>query len=75
MIASHILSIVTFAPLIGAALIMLAGGSDVARTARWIALVTTLIEFAMRSRYFITANYLCKPQHRNSRKSMLNLLS
>jgi len=47
MIASHILSIVTFAPLIGAALIMLAGGSDVARTARWIALVTTLIEFAI----------------------------
>jgi len=47
MIASHILSIVTFAPLIGAALIMLAGGSDVARTARWISLVTTLIEFAI----------------------------
>jgi NADH-quinone oxidoreductase subunit M len=46
-IASHILSIVTFAPLLGAALIMLAGGSDVARTARWIALVTTLIEFAI----------------------------
>src|SRR5689334_2906189 len=47
MITSHILSIVTFAPLIGAALIMLAGGSDVARTARWIALVTTVIEFAI----------------------------
>ena len=47
MIASHILSIVTFAPLIGAALIMLAGGSDIARNARWIALVTTLIEFAL----------------------------
>ncbi|HLJ52583.1 MAG TPA: NADH-quinone oxidoreductase subunit M [Rhizomicrobium sp.] len=47
MIASHILSIVTFAPLLGAALIMLASGSNVARTARWIALVTTLIEFAL----------------------------
>jgi NADH-quinone oxidoreductase subunit M len=46
-IASHILSIVTFAPLVGAALIMLTSGSNVARTARWIALVTTVIEFAI----------------------------
>ena len=47
MIASHIISIVTFAPLVGAALIMLTSGSNVARTARWIALVTTVIEFAI----------------------------
>ena len=47
MIASHILSIVTFAPLLGAALVMFVRGSDVARTARWIALVTTVIEFAL----------------------------
>jgi NADH-quinone oxidoreductase subunit M len=49
MIASHILSIVTFLPLVGAAVIMVTTGSDatVARTARWIALVTTLVEFAI----------------------------
>ena len=49
MIASHILSIVTFLPLLGAAAIMFTTGSEarVARTARWIALVTTLIEFAI----------------------------
>jgi len=49
MIASHILSIVTFLPLLGAAAIMFSRGSEasVARTARWVALVTTLIEFAI----------------------------
>jgi len=49
MIASHILSIVTFLPLLGAAAIMFAPGGEasVARTARWVALVTTLIEFAI----------------------------
>ncbi len=49
MIASHILSIVTFLPLLGAAAIMFAPGGEasVARTARWVALVTTMIEFAI----------------------------
>jgi NADH-quinone oxidoreductase subunit M len=49
MIASHILSIVTFLPLLGAAFIMLTSGSEavVARNARWIALITTLVEFAI----------------------------
>src|SRR4029077_12252621 len=49
MIASHILSIVTFLPFVGVAAIMATSGSDatVARTARWIALVTTLVEFAI----------------------------
>ena len=49
MIASHILSIVTFLPLAGVALIMTLGGdrAAIARNARWIALVTTLVEFAI----------------------------
>ena len=49
MIAAHILSIVTFLPLAGVALIMaLTGDAEkVARNARWIALVTTLVEFAI----------------------------
>jgi NADH-quinone oxidoreductase subunit M len=49
MIATHILSIVTFAPLLGAALIMLVNGNEAAaaRNAKWIALVTTLVEFAI----------------------------
>ena len=49
MIASHILSIVTFLPLFGAAAILLTSGSDavVARNARWIALITTIVEFAL----------------------------
>ena len=49
MIASHILSIVTFLPLFGAAAILLTSGSDavVARNARWIALITTIVEFAI----------------------------
>ncbi|MGZ5923662.1 MAG: NADH-quinone oxidoreductase subunit M, partial [Rhizomicrobium sp.] len=49
MIASHILSIVTFLPLLGAAFIMLTSGSEavVARNSRWIALITTLVEFAI----------------------------
>lgn len=43
---SHILSIVTFLPLVGAAAILLLGGSDesVARSARWIALFTTVAD-------------------------------
>ena len=45
MIASHILSIVTFLPLAGVAFIM--AGANGARNARWVALVTTLIEFAI----------------------------
>ena len=49
MIASHILSIVTFLPLLGAAAILLTSGSEtvVARNARWIALITTIVEFAI----------------------------
>jgi len=47
---SHILSLVTFLPFLGvAAIFALARGSDatVASNARWIALVTTLVEFAL----------------------------
>jgi NADH-quinone oxidoreductase subunit M len=47
---SHILSIVTFLPFLGvAAIFALARGSDatVASNARWIALVTTLVEFIL----------------------------
>jgi NADH-quinone oxidoreductase subunit M len=49
MIASHILSIVTFLPLFGAAAILLTSGSEaaVARNAKWIALITTIVEFAI----------------------------
>ena len=46
-----ILSLITFAPLVGAALILafkqFAPKSDVARNARWIALLTTLVTFAL----------------------------
>jgi NADH-quinone oxidoreductase subunit M len=47
---SHILSIITFLPFLGvAAIFALARGSDatVASNARWIALVTTLVEFIL----------------------------
>ncbi|MBS0471402.1 MAG: NADH-quinone oxidoreductase subunit M [Proteobacteria bacterium] len=47
---SHILSIVTFLPFVGAGIIaVLVRGSDaaVARNARWVALFTTLIEFVL----------------------------
>jgi NADH-quinone oxidoreductase subunit M len=43
---SHILSLVTFLPLVGAVGILLLGGNDatVARSARWIALFTTIAD-------------------------------
>jgi len=46
---SGILSLITFLPLVGAVFIMLTGGSAaiVARNARWVALVTTIVEFAI----------------------------
>ena len=46
---SHILSILTFLPLVGAAFILATRGSEaaVARNARWVALIVTLIEFAI----------------------------
>ena len=46
---SHLLSIITFLPLVGVAAILLTRGSDstVASNARWIALVTTLVEFVL----------------------------
>ncbi len=46
---SGILSLVTFLPLVGAAFIMFTRGSEpvVARNARWVALITTLVEFAI----------------------------
>jgi NADH-quinone oxidoreductase subunit M len=46
---SHILSIVTFLPLIGALCILLLGGREeaVARNARWIALFTTLADLVV----------------------------
>jgi len=46
---SGILSLVTFLPLAGAAFILLTRGGEavVARNARWVALITTLIEFAI----------------------------
>ena len=48
-----ILSLITFAPLIGAMLILafkqFAPASDVARNARWIALLTTLVTSPWRS--------------------------
>ena len=46
-----ILSLITFAPLVGAAIILglrqLAPRSDVARNARWVALLTTLVTLAL----------------------------
>src|SRR5579859_4148534 len=44
-----LLTLVTFLPLVGAAFILLARGEEavVARNARWIALWTTLIDFAL----------------------------
>ena len=49
MIASHILSIVTFLPLAGVGIVMALNGdaASVARNARWVALLTTLVEFAI----------------------------
>jgi NADH-quinone oxidoreductase subunit M len=46
---SHILSLVTFLPLFGAAAIMAVRGSDraIANYARWIALVTTIVELVL----------------------------
>jgi len=46
---SGILSLITFLPLAGLAFILLARGDEavVARNARWVALITTLIEFAI----------------------------
>ena len=48
-ILHHILSIVTFFPLLGAAFILLTRGSDstVASTARWVAMIVTLVDFAL----------------------------
>ncbi len=45
----HLLSLVTFLPLIGVALILVLRGApeDVARNARWIALWTSLVDFAL----------------------------
>jgi len=46
---SHILSIITFLPLVGAAFILLTRGSQsvVASTARWVAMIVTVIDFAL----------------------------
>ena len=48
-LTNHILSLITFLPLAGIAAILLTRGSEnaVARNARWIALFTTLVEFAL----------------------------
>ncbi|HEX2591902.1 MAG TPA: NADH-quinone oxidoreductase subunit M, partial [Rhizomicrobium sp.] len=54
---SHILSLATFLPLVGAAAILLLGGNDetVAKSARWIALFTTLGVFVVS--LFIWINF------------------
>ncbi len=46
---SHILSLVTFFPLVGIGFILLTRGADatVARNAKWAALITTLVEFVL----------------------------
>ena len=46
---NHILSVITFLPLVGAVFILLARGSDktVANTARWVALIVTIVDFAL----------------------------
>jgi NADH-quinone oxidoreductase subunit M len=48
-LANHILSVVTFLPVIGVLAIMLVGGSQSARAnaARWIAFITTLADLAV----------------------------
>ncbi|MEI9884943.1 MAG: NADH-quinone oxidoreductase subunit M [Rhizomicrobium sp.] len=49
MIHWPILSVITFLPLAGCVFIALTGGSEkaVARNARWVALITTLVEFVL----------------------------
>jgi len=46
---SHILSIITFLPLVGAVFILAVRGSEgvVASTARWAAMIVTLVDFAL----------------------------
>jgi len=46
---SHILSIITFFPLVGAAFILLTRGSEsvAAKSARWVAMIVTVIDFAL----------------------------
>ena len=48
-VMSHLLSILTFLPLAGAAFILVTRGSDaaVASTARWVAMIVTLADFAL----------------------------
>jgi NADH-quinone oxidoreductase subunit M len=46
-LTAHILSIVTFLPLLGVAAILLARGPSQANAARWIALGTTLVDLAI----------------------------
>ena len=48
-IMSHILSIITFFPLVGAAFILLTRGSEsvAAKSARWVAMIVTVIDFAL----------------------------
>ncbi|MGA7674366.1 MAG: NADH-quinone oxidoreductase subunit M [Rhizomicrobium sp.] len=48
-VMSHLLSILTFLPLVGAAFILTTRGSDatVAVTARWVAMIVTLADFAL----------------------------
>ena len=45
----HLLSIITFLPLLGALFILATRGSDatVASTARWVAMIVTLVDFAL----------------------------
>jgi len=49
MLANHILSIVTFLPLLGALFILLLRGdaASVSRNARWVALITTIADLAV----------------------------
>jgi NADH-quinone oxidoreductase subunit M len=46
---SHLLSIITFLPLVGALFILATRGSEatVASTARWVAMIVTLVDFAL----------------------------
>jgi len=48
-VMSHILSIITFFPLVGAAFILLTRGSEsvAAKSARWVAMIVTVIDFAL----------------------------
>jgi NADH-quinone oxidoreductase subunit M len=49
LLMSHILSLITFLPLLGAAIIFVSRGSDatVANTARWVAMIVTLADFVL----------------------------